>query len=232
MEKKLFDTELGTITLRSGSRYTRYALKVANGAIVATMPERGDEHKLLRFIEEKRERLRAALLKHPAKAILDEHTELQMATFRLRIIREERTNIRTVLKEGLLTVACPVSVDIAAGRIQLLLQEILTNVSRHEAKRVLPPRLMQLARQHGFTCTGVKINNSKTHWGSCTARKSINLSLGLMKLPWHLIDYVLLHELCHTVEMNHSDRFWEQMDRVTGGQSKSLRAALRQYCLK
>ncbi len=232
MEKILFDTELGTITLRSGARYTRYTLKVANGAIVATMPMGGDERKLLAFIEQKRERLQVLLLKHPVKALLDEHTDLQMATCRLQIIREERKDIRTVLKDGLLTVACPTSVDIASDRIQQLLREIITNVSRHEAKRVLPSRLMQLAKQYGFTCTGVKINNSRTHWGSCTPRKSINLSLGLMQLPWHLIDYVLLHELCHTIEMNHSDRFWAQMDKVTDGKAKAFRTELKQYHLK
>ncbi len=229
MEKKLTDIELGTITLRTGPRYTRYTLKVTKGAVIATMPLQGDERKLLAFIEEKRERLKALLLKHPAKAILDEHTNLQMATFRMQITCEARSNIRTVLKDGILTVTCPASVDFAEDRIQQLLHEIIANVSRHEAKRVLPARLMQLARQHGFTCTGVKINNSRTHWGSCTPRKSINLSLSLMQLPWHLIDYVLLHELCHTIEMNHSDRFWTLMDKVTDHRAKTLRSELKRH---
>jgi len=86
-----------------------------------------------------------------------------------------------------------------------------------------------LAQQHGFTLTGVKINNSKTHWGSCTPRKSVNLSLYLMLLPWHLVDYVLLHELCHTIEMNHSEKFWMLMDKVTDNQAIRLRTELKNY---
>ena len=86
-----------------------------------------------------------------------------------------------------------------------------------------------LALQHGFHYNGVTIKDMSSRWGSCSNRKHINLSLLLMTLPWHLIDYVLLHELCHTVELNHSDRFWALMDRVTDGKALQLRQALKSY---
>lgn len=184
---------------------------------------------MLAFIRENREKLLIALAKHPARPLLTDKTEMQTATFRLHIFRTDRTNFYMNLDNGILHIACPAQTDFADERIQELLKDFLEQALRHEARRLLPSRLLSLASRHGFTCTGVKIFNSKSHWGSCTPRRSINLSLSLMLLPWHLIDYVLLHELCHTIEMNHSDRFWALMDKVTDGKALELRKELKKY---
>lgn len=96
-----------------------------------------------------------------------------------------------------------------------------------EARRYLPGRVAELSEKHGFKITGLKIRSMKSRWGSCTARKSINLNSWLIMLPEHLQDYVILHELVHTRIPNHSERFWEELDGVTGGLSKNLRKELR-----
>ena len=74
---------------------------------------------------------------------------------------------------------------------------------RHEALRVLSKRLAALAARYGFSYTRVTVRDMRTRWGSCSSERRISLALSLMTLPEHLIDYVLLHELCHTVEINH-----------------------------
>ncbi|GHT20441.1 zinc protease [Bacteroidia bacterium] len=97
------------------------------------------------------------------------------------------------------------------------------------AKVSLPPRLADLARAHGFTFVSVKTRKSKTRWGSCSSKKAINLSYYLLLLPPHLIDYVMLHELCHTVHMNHSPAFWALLDQHSGGNAKAFRKELKNY---
>lgn len=100
---------------------------------------------------------------------------------------------------------------------------------RREAKADLPRRVAELAHLHGFSYAGLTIRDAKTRWGSCTGRNTISLSLYLMQVPEHLRDYVILHELCHTVHHDHSPRFWALMDRVTNGRAHALRSELRRY---
>ncbi|MCR5312555.1 MAG: M48 family metallopeptidase [Bacteroidaceae bacterium] len=100
---------------------------------------------------------------------------------------------------------------------------------RKQAKTFLPRRVAELAYMFGFEYKDLKIQSSKTRWGSCSGTNSINLSLYLMRVPEHLIDYVILHELCHTVHHDHSEAFWHLMDEVTNGQAKALRHELRKY---
>ncbi len=100
---------------------------------------------------------------------------------------------------------------------------------RKKAKQYLPGRLNYLAETCGFHYTSLRINKSRTRWGSCSSKKTINLSFYLMLLPEHLADYVLLHELCHTVHMNHGTEFWKLLDSVTNGNAKQLRKELRTY---
>ena len=113
--------------------------------------------------------------------------------------------------------------------LQPWLFKVVTEALRKQAKTLLSHRLHELAAEHGFSYARVSINSARTRWGSCSSRGHINLSLYLMTLPQRLSDYVLLHELCHTREMNHGPRFWSLMDQVTRQQSHALRAELRHY---
>ena len=77
----------------------------------------------------------------------------------------------------------------------------------------LKPALFRRASDYGFAVQRVRIGCQKGRWGSCSARGTISLNAKLLFLPPEWVHYVLMHELCHTKEMNHSDRFWRLLER-------------------
>ena len=145
---------------------------------------------------------------------------------KLQELQERSGEVRT-LKEGDV-------LNVRGKSIPILLksggeppEDAIWRILLEEAREYLPGRVEELARIHGFRISGVKVRRMKTRWGSCTAKNSINLNSWLVMLPDHLLEYVILHELVHTRHRDHSPRFWESLDRITGGRSKALRKELR-----
>jgi len=97
--------------------------------------------------------------------------------------------------------------------------ELKMKLLKKRAAAYLPYRLNYLASLHGFDCTIGKLGLRKTRWGSCTSNKTISLNIGLMQFTSKpdehhpLIDYVIIHELCHTRHMNHSREFWAEVGK-------------------
>jgi predicted metal-dependent hydrolase len=77
------------------------------------------------------------------------------------------------------------------------------------AKEELPPRLLELAAQHGLTVTRISIRNQRWRWGSCSRAGHICLNWRLVTMPDEVRDYVLIHELMHLKRMDHSAKFWK-----------------------
>jgi len=99
---------------------------------------------------------------------------------------------------------------------------------RRKARKELAPRLAGLALRHGFEYRRVSVRQQRTRWASCSRRGTISLNARLLFVPPEVVDYVLLHELCHTRELNHSRRFWTQLeayDPAYRAHKKELRAA-------
>lgn len=100
------------------------------------------------------------------------------------------------------------------------------------AKQDLPPRIARLSAQTGLHYHFLTITAARTKWGSCSSQNRISLSLFLMTLPEHLRDFVILHELCHTVHHNHSAAFHALLDRLTAGRERELHRELRNHRIR
>lgn len=100
---------------------------------------------------------------------------------------------------------------------------------RMQAKEQLPTRVKVIAERFGFRYGRITIRAARSKWGCCTSQGNLSLSLFLMLLPRHLQDYVIVHELCHTVHHNHSPQFHALVDRCLQGREKELARELREY---
>lgn len=82
------------------------------------------------------------------------------------------------------------------------------------AKRIIPGKVRFYARLIGVTYGNITIRMQKSRWGSCSAKGNLNFNCLLMKTPEEILDYVIVHELCHRKEMNHSPRFWAEVEKI------------------
>lgn len=157
-------------------------------------------------------------------------TEFKSKYHLVRLQAENRVSKCKVLKNGSdVLILHPSTADPASHSIQTLTKKVITEVLRAEAKHYLPLKLKELATRYNFSYGRVSIRDSKSRWGSCNGKNNISLSLRLMYLPEHLIEYVLLHELCHTKEKNHGPKFWQLLDSVCQGNSKILSKELKKF---
>lgn len=91
-------------------------------------------------------------------------------------------------------------------------------------------RLILLAKEHDFHFNRITFRRQKTRWGSCSAKNNLNLNVKLYNLPQELQDYVILHELVHTRIKNHSERFWQELERILPD-ARKLNKELKNYSL-
>ncbi len=95
--------------------------------------------------------------------------------------------------------------------IEFTTKEEFRKYLRKKAKTYLPKRLEEIAQRFGYKYNKVALKFMKSRWGSCSYKNNINLNISLVTLENELIDYVLLHELVHTVEKNHGEAFWARV---------------------
>lgn len=147
----------------------------------------------------------------------------------VRFSRCQTRCVQAVKADGGYEMLFPADTDFSSAQIQRQIRMFLTELLRHEAKTYLPDRVAKLAAVHGFSYNQLTVKNVHTRWGSCSVRNNINLNICLMTLPEYLSDFVILHELCHTVHKNHGPQFHALLDSLVGGNEKRLDKELNKY---
>lgn len=225
--KQVSIPQIGTVTLykRRGNRSMRLSIG-ANGEVRVSLPywlpyKAGEAFVLSKAPWIAANRTRTAVDLRHGHAIGKAHRmyfdQQAMAT---------KVNARVAANE--VRVSFPAMYTPLDPAVQHAAQKAAIRALRKEAEVLLPQRLEALAGRTGFSYTGVDIKQLKSRWGSCNSNREITLNLFLMQLPWHLIDYVLVHELTHTKVMQHGKPFWDEMERHLPG-ARNLRKQMSAY---
>lgn len=221
------DSEFGEIVVKKQGLAKNISLRIApDGRLRVTMPTYAPLLTAKTVIKTSRLQIRKLLDQHQSQFSYTK--DRQIGKSHSLIIRST-TGTTTVKTAGTRIIASiNENEDIAAATNQQLIRQKIVATLRKEAKSYLPRRLSFLAEEHGFSFKRTKITHASSRWGSCSSTGTISLNIGLMNLPFELIDYVIIHELCHTRHMNHSASFWREVAQFDPGY-KIHRAELKKY---
>lgn len=129
----------------------------------------------------------------------------------LKFVAVSSASITSRIVDSEIRINYPRQLEIANLEVQKKASQASIRALRRQAEQLLPQRLTKLAQLHGYKYRTVTIKRLKSRWGSCDHQTNIVLNLYLMQLPWECIDYVIIHELVHTVVMRHGPNFWQVM---------------------
>lgn len=210
----ILDHEFGHIKLLRNSRSAQIRIKVGlDGSLKASIPKHAPVFLLKRMIASSRSELRE-LIRASCNQNITFHDGTAVGKSHSIIVRKTSGSVATITRHGQqIIVSLPENVQIEDADIQSQIRTEVIKALTKEAKSYLPRRLRYLADQHGFIFERVRFSHASSRWGSCSSNGTISLNIALMKLPSRLIDYVLIHELAHTIEMNHSQKFWSVVNR-------------------
>lgn len=227
-KRELQDKDFGRLVIKENSNARNIILYSRTDGVHITVPPGTPDSAILHAVDKFREKL------FKDKATVEENRidlnyRIDTEHFKLELVQGKQEKFFARSELGYMRIVCPSSADFTDRGLQEWLRKVVGEALRKNAKVILPPRLKQLSKEHHLPFNEVRINSSKGRWGSCSSQKNINLSFHLLLLPGHLIDYVLLHELCHTKEMNHGKQFVALLNQHTGGRALELRTELRKY---
>jgi predicted metal-dependent hydrolase len=193
-------------------RARRYRLTLRrDGTVVATIPARGTEREALRFVEAHREWLSRAQARQARRPQAAATWTVGTAVLWRGALTEIRWQPASHSTAQIIVLAADVF------RIRALEGDIRPALEAQFARRAkieLPGRAWELAAITKSDMKHVTVRNQSSRWGSCSATGTVSLNWRLIQTPDFVRDYIILHELMHLRQMNHSDRFWTEVASV------------------
>lgn len=232
-EKHILYADIGTIIFVKDKRAKGIRITVnRQRGVKVTMPGHVPFNYAISFVEQKKDWIRKSIEKFSISGIqatlFKPGVDFPMRYHYINFCENNESNLEVKVLKGCIQIIYPDEELLVSEKGQHVIREAIEFALRKEAKQYLPLRVEILARKYGFTFNQVRVKNLKSRWGSCSAQNNINLNIHLMRLPEALSDYVILHELAHTVHKNHGKQFWLMLDNISGN-GKKWSKEMRQY---
>ncbi|MBZ0198421.1 MAG: M48 family metallopeptidase [Ignavibacteriaceae bacterium] len=191
-------------TVRKSSRAKQLQMRIVNNSLELIIPHRVSVEEGKRFLHTRREWINKNinLLKKQEKknSLFGNEINIEQS---FNLFRKRHTFKK---KDNTLFIESPQGSS-------LTVDDLFTVYRKHSAKIYLPQRTFLLARRLGLTVKRVSVRRQKSRWGSCSSKGTISLNDRLLEHKEAVIDYVIIHELCHLVHMNHSAKFWTLVEQ-------------------
>ena len=222
------DKDFGKIHFVVRRSARNITMRVKEDGLHVTTPPYRSITALLEAIAPFRERLRNVCSEVKPKPF-DLNFSIEAECFRLKLETSPLKNFTVSMRDETVVIACPAHAAFTTDRVQTLVKNAVMRAMRKKAEEYLPPLVQYWSSLFDLPYNKVTISKARSRWGSCSSKRDISLSFYLMLLPAHLMDYVILHELAHTREMNHGPKFWELLNQLTDGKALALRKELRMH---
>ena len=217
-----------TYTLKRSNKRRSIGLRIDDRGLTVNMPLRASDKWLHSVLQEKADWVVEKLASWQAKKspppqwVDGEAIAFRGETFTLRIV-PSLFDAPPQLHGALLVVH-------VSATEPAMIEKIVMRWYRREALQLFTECVAHFAPQMNVSPREIKLSSARTQWGSCTTRGTVRLNWQLVKMPLHLIDYVVVHELAHLVEMNHSAAFWRVVESACPDYAQR-RGELRQWGL-
>ncbi|MPM07638.1 hypothetical protein SDC9_53945 [bioreactor metagenome] len=197
--------ELDYIVKRSPNRKRLTITVERDCSVVVHAPESTSEEKIQIIVESKRNWIyektkhvqKYALPHPPGKELVNGESALYLGRqYQIEVIHNSSEEIRFEHR------------FLIPARLSTERKKVLRNWYIDKAKEKILPRTKKFANDLGVEFTNAKIVDTRYRWGSCTIKDNINFNWRLIKAPMYVVDYVIIHELTHLLEANHTPRFW------------------------
>lgn len=189
-------------------------IRVNEGAVSIVVPTKTPSAKITQLITEKRQWIRSKLLLQrevmPASEksfVSGEGFSYLGRNYRLKVNRGRFQPLKLI--HGQLTLTCP-----RGQKDTDLIRSSLIQWYKHQAELKLQQKVKRYAEMMGLSPNGVGIKSFKSRWGSCSAKGKLDFNWKIVMAPNRIVDYVVVHELCHLKQHDHSPKFWKLVERV------------------